>query len=149
MAIRRPSDSETDIWYVPVRRVRATSLASALNVEAAAYDSLRALAGRAAGAGAVWTAQPGRRGEVYARPFEVAEDAAPRPVGELQVLSVSSISELGPWVAAEALDLGGVPRLVTSRSTAEGLLRLIELGVEPQPLEPLYVEGAPIHGCGR
>jgi hypothetical protein len=60
-------------------------------------------------------------------------------------LTVDHAAERGPWVAAEALDLGGAERAATARSSAEALLCLVALGVTADPLEPLYVEGPPIH----
>jgi hypothetical protein len=52
----------------------------------------------------------------------------------------------GPWIAAERLDLGGATRIRADRSAAEALLRLVDLGAPPEVLEPVYVEGPPIHG---
>jgi tRNA threonylcarbamoyl adenosine modification protein YeaZ len=126
----------------------AAGLALATGAEVVAYDSLSALAARSLGEGEVWAAQPGRRGEVYAQPFAVGPTAAPRASGELLVLPVAEAAERGPWLAAEALDLGSARRAVAAMSTAEGLLRLAALAAPPQPLEPLYVEGPPIHRGG-
>ena len=122
----------------------ASGLASAQSVEVLAYGSLTALAARVVGPATVWAAQPGRRGEVYARPFEVAPDEPPRPVDELKVMRVDEVDRVGPWVAAEALDLGGGTRIECAFTCAEALLRLARLGAEPEPLEPLYVEGPPV-----
>jgi len=123
----------------------AAGLALATGAEALAFDSLTTQAARATFDGEVWAAQPGRRGEVYAQRFAVAAGAAPRALGGVTVIGVAEARLRGPWLAAEALDLGGAHRVAVASSTAEGLLRLAELGVQPQPLEPLYVEGPPIH----
>lgn len=123
----------------------AAGLALATGAEARAYDSLTAQAARATFDGEVWVAQPGRRGEVYAQRFGVASGAAPQPLGEVSVIGVAEARQRGPWLAAETLDLAGAPRPEAALSIAEGLLRLAELGLPPQPLEPLYVEGPPIH----
>jgi hypothetical protein len=48
-------------------------------------------------------------------------------------------------MAAEALDLGGAERATAARSAAEALLFLVREGLPSGPLEPLYVEGPPIH----
>jgi len=94
-----------------------------------AYDSLSALAARALLDGVVWAAQPGRRGEVYARAFAVSPPAPPRPLGEIEVVAVAEAAFRGPWLAAEALDLGSAERAPATGSTAEGLLRLAAAGV--------------------
>ena len=105
-------------------------------------------AARCGEAGTVWAAQPGRRGEVYARQFWVAPDRAPEATGEIAIVSVSDAAERGLWVAADALDLGGAERVLVARSAAEALLALVGFGVPSQPVEPLYVEGPPIHKRG-
>lgn len=123
----------------------AAGLSLATGAEAVAYDSLSALAARSLAEGVVWAAQPGRRGEVYARAFAVSPPAPPRPLGEIEVMAVAEAALKGPWLAAEALDLGAAKRAPATASTAEGLLRLVAGGAPSQPLEPLYVEGPPIH----
>jgi len=123
----------------------ALGLAAARAMEVAAFGSLDALAARVIGPETVWAAQPGRRGEVYARPFAVTPGEPPRAVGELRVLRVDEAVGLGPWVAAEALDLGAARRVASACGCAEGLLRLARLGARPEPCEPLYVEAPPIH----
>ena len=123
----------------------AAGLALATGAEALAYDSLTTQAARATWDGEVWAAQPGRRGEVYARRFVVTAAAAPQPSGEVSVVRVADAAKRGPWLAVEGLDLGGAPRPEAARSTAEALLRLVALGMPGEPLEPLYVEGPPIH----
>lgn len=120
-------------------------LSAATGAECVAYDSLLMQAARCPAEGTVWSAQPGRRGEVYARAFGLEAHRPPRGVGEIEVVSVADVYERGPWVASEALDLGEAERAVTVRGAAEALLLLTSLGVEPDPLEPLYVEGPPIH----
>jgi tRNA threonylcarbamoyl adenosine modification protein YeaZ len=122
----------------------AAGLAAATGAQYQAYDSLLMMAARCGGPGTVWSAQPGRRGEVYARSYEIEEDRAPHALGEIEIVAVDRAAERGPWVAAEALDLGGAERAPTPRSSAEALLRLVMLGVTADPAEPLYVEGPPI-----
>ena len=123
----------------------AAGLAAATGAQCQAYDSLLMLAARCGGSGTVWSAQPGRRGEVYARSYEIEEEQAPHALGGIEIVAVDHAAERGPWVAAEALDLGGAERASTPRSSAEALLRLVMLGVTADPAEPLYVEGPPIH----
>lgn len=131
-----------------------SGLASAAGLEAAvgavcvAYDSLIAQAARCLCGGTVWAAQPGRRGEVYARQFQLATDAPPVALTEIEIVAVADACGRGPWVGAEALDLAGAERIAVSRTAAEGLLALDSMGADPQPMEPLYVEGPPIHQGG-
>jgi tRNA threonylcarbamoyl adenosine modification protein YeaZ len=134
--------------FTGIRAGLATTagLISATGAEATAYDSLTAQAARVSGEESVWAAQPGRRGEVYARSFRTGVDAPPEAAGEIEILKLSELGRRSPWVAAESLDLGGAVRLEAGRSMAEALLRLKELGAAAQPMEPLYVEGPPIHG---
>ncbi|HSN54966.1 MAG TPA: tRNA (adenosine(37)-N6)-threonylcarbamoyltransferase complex dimerization subunit type 1 TsaB [Candidatus Sulfomarinibacteraceae bacterium] len=124
----------------------ADGLAAAAGAEVVAYDSLLVQAARCAPVPRVWAAQPGRRGEVYARPFAAAGASPPEPLDELEILAVDAVADRGPWVAPDALDLGGALRVTAARCAAEALLALVEWGAEPQPAEPLYVEGPPIHG---
>lgn len=124
----------------------ADGLAAATGAEVLAYDSLLVQAARCAPVPRVWAAQPGRRGEVYARPFAVAVASPPEPLDELEILTVGTLDDRGPWVAPDALDLGPTARVTTARCAAEALLALVGWGAEPQPAEPLYVEGPPIHG---
>ena len=123
----------------------AAGLAAATGAQCLAYDSLLMLAARCGGSGILWSAQPGRRGEVYARSYEIEKEQAPHALGEIEIVAVDRAAERGPWVAAEALDLGGAERAPTARSSAEALLYLVALGVTADPPEPLYVEGPPIH----
>lgn len=129
-------------------------LATAAGLETAtgsapwAYDSLTAQAARCGHRGEVWVAQPGRRGEVYARRYRVELGRAPMAAGEIEILSIGRLADRGPWVAAERLDLGPVERLAPPRGAAEALLSLERLGVPSDPIEPLFVEGPPIHGSG-
>jgi tRNA threonylcarbamoyl adenosine modification protein YeaZ len=123
----------------------AMGIVAAVGARCLAYDSLLVLAGRCGGSGTVWCAQPGRRGEVYSRQFDVVGDRPPAPLGEIEILPISEVAERGPWVAAEALDLGDAVRAGTTRSSAESLLHLAELGVPADAPEPLYVEGPPVH----
>lgn len=124
----------------------AAGLAAANGAEMVAYESLLMLAARCDAAGEVWAAQPGRRGEVYARHFLVEDSKPPRALGEIEIVPIRDAGGRGPWVAAEALDLGGAERAQTVRSSAEALIRLVELEVPGDEPEPLYVEGPPIHG---
>jgi len=82
--------------------------------------------------------------EVYAQQFEMVEDEAPRKLGEIDVVPVSAVPERGPWIAAEALDLGGAQRATPVRSAAEALLHLAAIGAAADAPDPLYVEGPPI-----
>jgi len=127
----------------------AAGLAAATGVRCLAYDSLRMLAARCGGSGTVWCAQPGRRGEVYARSYEILDERPPRALGEIEIVAVDRAADRGPWIAAEALDLGGAERAAPGRSSAEALLHLAVSAVEADPAEPLYVEGPPIHRRDR
>lgn len=122
----------------------ASGLVAAVGAEVMAYESLLMLATRCGGCGRVWSAQPGRRGEVYAQQFEIADNRPPQAVSEIDVLAVSTATERGPWIAAESLDLGRAERAVPIRSSAEALLHLAQLGVAADTPDPLYVEGPPI-----
>ncbi len=124
----------------------AAGLASAVGLEIAAFDSLTVQAARCEGVERVWAAQPGRRGEVYARAFRVASGAVPEPLGELEIAAVQDLPARRPWAAAECLDLGGAERAATVRTAAEALLHLADLGAAAGPATPLYVEGPPLHG---
>lgn len=123
----------------------AMGLAAATGADCVAYDSLLMLAARCDGGGAVWAAQPGRRSEVYARRFEVHPDVPPVGTGSIEVLARDRLDDRGPWVAAEALDLGAIRSAAVVRCSAEALLRLNRLGVRSDAVEPLYVEGPPVH----
>ena len=71
------------------------------------------------------------------------------PRDEIEILPVAAAAERGPWVAAEALDIGGAERAPILRSSAEALLDLAELGAPADAPDPLYVEGPPIHGPSK
>ncbi len=122
----------------------AAGLVAAVGARCLAYDSLVMLAARCAGPAQVWCAQPGRRGEVYARHFEISGGQLPRPLGNIEILSISKLADRGPWSAAEALDLGDAERVIVVRSSAEALMYLAETGLPGDDAEPLYVEGPPI-----
>ena len=124
----------------------AAGLVAATGADCLAYDSLQMHAARCTAPGSVWCAQPGRRGEVYALRFEVEPGRPPRATGEVEILAVASLIDRGPWVAAEDLELGPVERAVTRYTAAEALLVLAASGAVGQDLEPLYIEGPPIHG---
>ena len=123
----------------------AAGIVAAVGAKCLAYDSLLMLAARCGGPAGVWCAQPGRRGEVYARQYGISEDRAPAALGEIEVLPISAVEERGPWMAAEALDLGEATRAVPIRSSAEGLLYLAGVGAPADAPDPLYVEGPPVH----
>jgi tRNA threonylcarbamoyl adenosine modification protein YeaZ len=123
----------------------AMGLAAATGADCVAYDSLVMLAARCDEDGEVWAAQPGRRTEVYARRYRIRRGEAPAGMGTIEIMSVTKVGDRGPWVAAETLGLGEVRTAVAVRGSAEALLRLYRLGVQPDPVEPLYVEGPPIH----
>jgi tRNA threonylcarbamoyl adenosine modification protein YeaZ len=127
----------------------AAGLVEAVGAKYLAYDSLSMQAARAGGIKEVWSAQPGRRGEVYARRFEIGEHCLPSALEEIEILRVSAVAERGPWVAAEALDLGDAVRAPTLRSSAEALLGLAEIGAPSDAPDPLYVEGPPIHRSSK
>ena len=122
----------------------ASGLVAAIGARVLAYESLLMLAARCEDVGRVWSAQPGRRGEVYAQHYEIAAGGPPRALGEIEVVPVDEAAARGPWIASETLDLGGAERLRPVHSSAEALLRLAELGATSDALEPLYVEGPPI-----
>ncbi|MCK5410796.1 MAG: tRNA (adenosine(37)-N6)-threonylcarbamoyltransferase complex dimerization subunit type 1 TsaB [Gemmatimonadetes bacterium] len=123
----------------------AAGLVAAAGAECHAYDSLLMQAARCDGEGTVWSAQPGRRGEVYTRAYRLQAEKPPQVEGEIEIVSVASACERGPWAAAEALDLGGAERAPVARGAAEALLRLSAAEVAPGPPEPIYVEGPPVH----
>jgi len=125
----------------------AQGLAAATGAEIVAFDSLRVQASRCGPTDEVWSAQPGRRGEVYARPFALTEEGAPKPLEEIQILAVSGLGDRGPWIASDSLDLAEGERAIPIRSAAEALFALADRGAAPQTVEPLYVEGPPIHGA--
>jgi tRNA threonylcarbamoyladenosine biosynthesis protein TsaB len=122
----------------------ASGIVAAVGADVLAYESLLMLAARCGGSGRVWSAQPGRRGEVYAQQFEIGGDRPPSGLGEIEIVPVSAAGERSPWIAAESLDLGGAERATPVRSSAEALLRLAELGAVADAPDPLYVEGPPI-----
>jgi len=121
-------------------------LASSLGVPLVAYDSLRVQAARVEGPGRVWAAQPGRRGELYVQEFELRPGRPPVETGEIRVMAVEDTGGAGPWIGAEALDLGSGERVPAVRTAAEAALHLAGLGLQGAALEPLYVEGPPVHG---
>lgn len=122
----------------------AAGLAVAVGAQIRAYESLLMLAARCGGSGRVWSAQPGRRGEIYARQYQIADGQPPRALDEIDIVPLSAAVERGPWIAAESLELGGAERVAPIRSSAEALLYLADVGVVPDPPDPLYVEGPPI-----
>jgi len=124
----------------------AAGLVEATGAQALAFDSLTMQAARCSPHGSVWAAQPGRRGEVYGRSYRLERDRRPVGVGGVEIFSVDSLTDRAPWVASENLDLGAADRVETVRSAAEALLVLVDLDEPGQPMEPLYVEGPPIHG---
>lgn len=123
----------------------AAGIVAAIGAECLAYDSLLMLAARCGKDDRVWCAQPGRRGEVYAQQFEVAEGRPPVALGEIEILPLAAAEERKPWVAAETLELGNAERAVPVRGSAEALLLLAGLGAPADAPVPLYVEGPPVH----
>jgi len=123
----------------------AAGIVAAVGAKCLAYDSLLMLAARCRDPDRVWCAQPGRRGEVYARRYEIVEGRTPAALGEIEILSISAVGERGPWIAAEALDLGEAARAVPVCSSAEALLHLAGQGAPADVPDPLYVEGPPVH----
>lgn len=136
--------------FTGIRSALATAegLRAANGASVSAYGSLEMQASRCRGAGEVWSAQPGRRGEVYARRFDVVGDSAPRPLGEIEIIAVGDLTGRGPWVAAESLDLGAARREPAVVTAAEALVRMVAWGVPSEAVEPMYVEGPPIHRPG-
>jgi tRNA threonylcarbamoyladenosine biosynthesis protein TsaB len=102
----------------------AQGLEGATGAAVVAYDSLLVQAARCGPTALVWSAQPGRRGEVYARAYAVDGRHAPEPMTEIEVLSVEGLRGRGPWIAAEGLDLHGAERAAPERSAAEALITL-------------------------
>ena len=123
----------------------AKGLSAATGAAITAFDSLLVQAARCRGATEVWAAQPGRRGEVYAQLYRGADDTVPEPLGGIEIVALDQFSGRGPWIGADALDLGEGSRATPSRRAGEALLALFRWGAEPQPEEPLYVEGPPVH----
>jgi len=124
----------------------AFGLHAAQDVVVLAFNSLLMQAARLDQPGMYMTAQPGRRGEVYTRCFEVDADGRPKPAGEIEIRKVSDLPTNLPWLAPEALELGGAPRIPARYSAAEALLRLLHADIEPEPPKAFYLEGPPIHG---
>lgn len=126
----------------------AEGLATALDIPVAAYPSLVVQAWRCDEHGTAWTAQPGRRGEVYAQRFAIGADQRD-PLDDIRVVPVGDLPSDAPWIAAETVDLAGAPRAATARSAAEALLTLAGAGVPSGPPVPLYVEGPPVDQRSR
>lgn len=120
-------------------------LEAGIGARCLAYDSLLMLAARCGGDGIVWSAQPGRRGEIYARSYRLAPGAVPEPEGEIEIVAVADAAGRAPWAAVEALDLGAAERAPVACSAAEALIRLAAAGAAADAFEPLYVEGPPVH----
>lgn len=133
--------------FTGIRSALATAegMRAASGVAVSAYGSLEMQAARCRAPGDVWAAQPGRRGEVYARRFTVVGDGPPRPCGDIEIVAVDDVAGRGPWVAFEALGLGAARRVEAVVTAAEALLRLVTWDVPVDPIEPLYIEGPPIH----
>ena len=127
----------------------ASGLRAALGARILACDSLPAQAMRVNLDNEVWAAQPGRKGEVYAQCFRVRPGTIPEPLTEVEILPVKDLGDRGPWVAAGALNLGDALRVDMARTTAEALVEMAGLGLSTKAMEPLYVEGPPIHGGGK
>ncbi len=124
----------------------AMGLQVATQAESRAYSSLLTQAARVREAGVVWAAQPGRRGEIYAQRFQIEEGCLPRPGGPIRIVAVDETPGMGPWVASGSVSLAdGAERVATEVASSEALIRLGELGAPSDALEPLYVEGPPVH----
>lgn len=126
----------------------AAGLAAGAGCRTLAYDSLVVQACRLDDAPAAWAAQPGRRGELYARRYRVRPDLVPTPIGEIEIVRVASDAGDDGWIAADNLDLGGRLRLPARRTAAEALLELVARGAPSDPPEPVYVEGPPVDRPG-
>ena len=123
----------------------ASGIAAATGARVVSYDSLIMLAARCDHGDEVWAAQPGRRGEVYARQYSVGRGRPPEAISEIEIRMLHDIERDGPWIAAEALDLGPVQRAPAGRSSSEALIHLLRSGADSEAPEPLYVEGPPVH----
>jgi tRNA threonylcarbamoyl adenosine modification protein YeaZ len=123
----------------------ASGIAAATGARVVSYDSLIMLAARCDDENELWAAQPGRRGEVYARRYSVDRGRVPQATSQIEIRTLKDLERDGPWIAAEALDLGPVPRAPAGRSSAEALMHLLRLGATGEAPEPLYVEGPPVH----
>ncbi len=124
----------------------AAGLAATNGIEVWACNSLLIQAARVVGSGTVHAAQPGRRGEFYTREFLLDANGPPVVQGGVEITPTDALAKTGPWIAAEALDLKAARRAAASRTAAEALIWLAESGLSSDPVEPLYVEGPPIHG---
>lgn len=124
----------------------AAGLAAAVGCAVEAHDSLTVQAARLDGPAEAWAAQPGRRGELYARRYRLEPGAPPVALGGIEIVAVDALPADGTWLAAEAVDLGARLRGPAVRTAAEALVVLATAGAPPQPLEPLYVEPPPVHG---
>ena len=133
--------------FTGIRTAVATAegMRAAIGLRVVAYNSLRMQAARCRRTGTVWAAQPGRRGEAYAQPFATSADGPPMPSGEVEIVRTEAAIGREPWVAPEALDLGPATRETAVVSAGEALLRLLAWNLPSDPLEPLYIEGPPIH----
>ncbi len=123
----------------------ASGIAAATGARVVSYGSLIMLAARCGDGDRLWAAQPGRRGEVYARCYSMNRGRTPEPISEIEIRTLGDIERDVPWIAAEALDLGPVQRATPRRSSAEALMHLLRLGATEEVPEPLYVEGPPVH----
>jgi len=126
----------------------AQGLAVALTIPIVAYNSLFVQAARVETRGTIWTAQPGRRGELYVQPYRTAPGSVPEAVTGIEILGVEETADRGPWVAAMGVDIGAADRAPVSRTAAEAALLLAGRGVPGEPAEPLYVEDPPVAGGG-
>ncbi len=127
----------------------AFGLATAAGIAVTAYDSLSVQAARTMTGKTVWTAMPGRRGEIYARPMHLGLDGVPIPDAPVTIMKVQDAAAYGPWLAPPDVDLGPARRGEAPLSSAEALLRLRARDAPGQPEEPWYVEGPPVAGGPR
>lgn len=124
----------------------AMGLAAGTGAHVTAYSSLLTQAARVDGPGSIWAAQPGRRGEVYVQQFEIEPGRVPRAVGAIRIMAVQETPNVGPWIGSASTVLAeGVERAVVAREACEALIEIVQAGEESDALEPLYVEGPPVH----
>lgn len=146
-SIRRIAVTRGPGSFTGIRSGLATAhgIAAALSAEILAFDSLTAQAARTDDGETVWAAQPGRRGEVYARHFSISQGGPPQPRTAVEVLCHAEMASRGPWMLPIGLSIRGLEAALPRRSAAEALLVLAAQGCASEPVEPQYIEAPPIH----